>query len=111
MAHATTTFDATLALQQLTGSKAVGRTLALMIRAHGLVKSDADSYVMFSFKGCRKANKCRITLEPSNTYKVEFFKYNRKTFECPLVYDIDGIYDDMLKGVFEDYTGLYLSLH
>ena len=110
MTTTTTFFDATLTLQQLTGSNAANRMLALLIGARDFVKSDEDAYVQFGFKGCRKANKCRITLAADDTYTLTFYKYNRKTFECPVVEETEGVYNDMLKAIFESFTGLYLSL-
>ena len=95
---------ATTIINQMGGA---GR-LSAMVGASNFV-GDTDS-VMFSFKGCRKANKCRVTLLSSDTYKFELYKYSRKTFDCPVVYEADGIYWDMLKPVFERWTGLRLSL-
>lgn len=69
-----------------------------------------DQGLQFDFKGCRKANKCRVTLNPDDTYKFELFKFNRRTLECPQVYELDGVYWDMLKPVFENETKLALSL-
>lgn len=76
------------------------------------IGSDGDHGpgVQFSFKGCRKANKCRVTLNGDDTYRFELYKFNRKTFDCPQVFEIDGAYWDMLKPVFEEETGLRLSL-
>ncbi len=66
--------------------------------------------ISFHFKGSRKANICQVTLLPSDTYKFELFKFNRRTLDCPVVYEVEGIYDDVLKPIFEKETGLYLTL-
>ena len=68
-----------------------------------------ENSVQFSFKGCRKANKCRVTLLADDTYRMELFRFDR-SFEMHTVYTADGLYWDMLRPVFEGETGLYLSL-
>ena len=53
-------------------------------------------------------NKVRITLDPSDTYTVEFMKI-RKRHGVPQVETVkktEGIYCDMLREVFTCYTGL-----
>jgi len=110
MSTAIASFDANQALDQLTQSNnGVGR-LHVMVGASRFVKSDEDNYIQFSFKSCRKANKCRITLNADNTYNLTFFKFNRKTYDCPQVHEVEGTYYGMLKDCFESFTGLYLSL-
>jgi len=108
MSNAIASFDANLALQQLCQGP-TGR-LKVMVGASQFVKSDEDNYIQFSFKGCRKANKCRITLRADDTYNLTFFKFNRKTYDCPQVHEVEGAFCDMLKDCFESFTGLYLSL-
>ena len=95
---------ATTIAQQLGGTN----KLSAMIGANGFVASE-DS-LKFSFKGCRKGNMLRVTLNADDTYTVEMFKYNRRTFECPCVKSLSGVYADMLTSVFESWTGLYTSL-
>ena len=69
-----------------------------------------DTSVQFSFKGCRKANKCRVTLLPNDLYKMELLKVNKRTYDLEYLYQEEGLYWDMLKPEFEKETGLYLSL-
>ena len=83
------------------------RRLSLMVGA-SLFAGD-DSSVMFSFKGSRKMNKCRVTLDASDTYTVEFFKFSPSKLTCPVVEEISGVHCDMLVDIFESRTGLYLS--
>ena len=82
--------------------------LSAMVSAHDFV-GDKDS-LQFGFKGSRKANKCRVILDPTDTYTLEFWKYNKRTFDIQQVGSFEGLYADMLKPVFESETGLYLSL-
>lgn len=90
-------------LNQLGGGQFVAMT-----GAHCMV-SEGHS-LMFYFKGCRKANKCRVTLNGNDLYDVEFFKYSRKTFECPVVHTESDLFNDMLAKSFEKFTGLYTRL-
>lgn len=72
--------------------------------------NDKHGSLTFHFKLCRKANVCKIVLDPSDTYNVEFYRYNAKRLECPLVERFDSVYNDSLREVFERYTGLYIRL-
>jgi hypothetical protein len=83
------------------------RRLSMMVGA-SLFAGD-DSSVMFSFKGSRKVNKCRVTLDASDTYTVEFFKFSPSKLTCPVVDEISGVDAEMLVDIFESCTGLYLS--
>ncbi|MES0340754.1 MAG: hypothetical protein ABUK08_00405 [Candidatus Humimicrobiaceae bacterium] len=69
-----------------------------------------DNSLKFNFPKIRKANTCRITLNSLDLYDVEFFKYNRKTFDCPSVDLTENVYHDKLQEIFTGYTGLYTSL-
>ena len=85
--------------------------LGAMIGANGFMANDDEcGGLVFSFKSCRKANKCRVTLLDNDTYRFELLKFNRRTYDWPVVYELDNVYWDMLKSVFEKETGLYLSL-
>jgi len=83
------------------------RRLSLMVGA-SLFAGD-DSSVMFSFKGSRKVNKCRVTLDASDTYTVAFLKFSPSKLTCPVVEEISGVDAEMLVDIFESRTGLYLS--
>ncbi len=64
--------------------------------------------VTFKFKGSRKANHVRITLNSMDLYDLVFFKITKLKFKEAGQYT--GIYNDQLKDTFEQHTGLYLSL-
>lgn len=53
-------------------------------------------------------NKVKITLDPSDTYTVEFFKY--RNFDLKLISESDNVYCDMLQEIFTNHTGLYTKL-
>jgi len=83
-----------------------------------------DEGVVFQFKMNSKMNKCEIKLNGMDLYDMKFYKYhnitgNEKTIEAMdkkiaksqiVVEAIDGLYNDMLKSVFESTTGLRVSL-
>lgn len=97
---------ATIILSQLGGGKFI-----MMTGAKDLV--DGGNYLMFTLRrGTAKdgINKVRITLEPSDTYKVEFMKINYKTLDVKTVKEYDDIYADQLVEIFESTTGLYTHL-
>ena len=56
-----------------------------------------------------KGNLVRVTLDPDDTYSVEFFNHSM-TGGRKLVRRIDGVYNDMLVDIFEKQTGWYLRL-
>lgn len=62
----------------------------------------------FRFKGSRKVNLIEAILAPDDTYTMQFYKLGK--FECNLVKEFSGFYCDGLISVFEDFTGLQLSL-
>lgn len=84
----------------------IGNVAFSMMGAKNLVGDDRS--LMFSIRGCPTINKIRITLEPSDTYKIEFFKFRNP--DCKLVAELDGVYFDMLHSVIESKTGLFLRL-
>lgn len=67
-----------------------------------------ENGVQFDFSGVRKANKCVVTLNAMDTYEFELWKITKKIFKK--IYALSDVYCDMLISVFEDETGLYLSL-
>lgn len=80
--------------------------LVAMIGANGFL--NLENGLQFKFKGCKKANCVRITLEAQDLYTVEFFKI--KGFDVASVSKHVGLYDVALKPTFERFTGLALSL-
>ena len=62
----------------------------------------------FTAKAKNKANYCRIKLNGSDLYDVEFIRIRGVNFKTVSTHN--DLYADMLKSVFETETGLYLSL-
>jgi hypothetical protein len=85
-------------LNQLGGSRFIAMTGAYDLCVD-------KNCLIFKFKGSRKANACRITLDlGSDTYEVCFWK--RHGFNCPMVKSLDDVYADNLQHVFTSITGL-----
>lgn len=101
-----------------------GGKLRAMVGAKGIYATEAG--VQFSFKLCRKMNKCVVDLNEMDAYSVKFYKIPHLNLNCdsaaldryfdrlekaktPIV-EFENIYGDQLIGVFESETGLDLSL-
>ena len=57
----------------------------------------------FASKGI---NKVKVTLLPSDTYKVEFLKFVPKTLDVKTIAAYEGVYCDDLQRIFTKETGL-----
>lgn len=68
---------------------------------------DATSLQFKVGANAKKVSCCRIVLDPSDTYTVQFYSGRgaamRKTVE------LSDVYADMLREIFEKNTGMYLS--
>jgi len=90
--------------------------LKAMIGAKDFFSDNDGATLSFKFKMCKKASFVKITLNGKDTYDIEFIKpgrLSRKTFEMSpnkTTGEFTGVYADQLKKVFENFTGLYLSL-
>jgi hypothetical protein len=71
-------------------------------------KFGGSNFLIFNIRGSKIANKVQVTLDPSDTYTVEFFKL--RGLNCKSVAKFSDIYVDALRGVIESTTGLALSL-
>ena len=101
---------ATTALNQLTNSNNGTSRLSAMIGAKNFARSEKDYTIGFKFaaKAKNKANYCRIKLNASDLYDIEFI--NIRGVNVKTVSTRSDLYADMLKSTFESETGLYLSL-
>ncbi len=84
------------------------RALSLMIGGHSYTAFDKGLVFRFKAKARNASNCCRITLQPTDTYKVEFLSV-RGTKVTPKG-EFEDVYAENLKPLFESKTGLYLSL-
>lgn len=102
-------------------AKVVAETIIAQLGGYGRLKAMIALYdvlydksvgrgaVCFKFKGSRKWNYVKITLNGLDLYDVQFCKIGRGT-NVKWREPINNVYNDMLKEIFENETGLYLSL-
>lgn len=78
---------------------------AMMTGAHTFV--GGERFLLFALKRGAKdgINKVRITLDPSDTYTVEFFRI--RGVNVTTVSKVSDVYCDQLQAVFTRATGLY----
>lgn len=101
--------QAKVALKQLTGRENPYNTLSAMIGAKNF--GITGNAIVFLFKMWSKANICRLELDEGlDLYNLIFLKLNKKTFSLDEKARFDGIYGDQLKEIFQETTGLRLSL-
>jgi hypothetical protein len=81
------------------------RAFVMMGTRHKLA---GENFLSFDIRGCPAFNKIQITLDPLDTYKVEFFKF--RNWERVSYLEREGIYADGLHQCIEANTGLCLSL-
>lgn len=94
--------DHTVTISQLGGQ----RRLQLMIGANTFI--GGKDCLSFRFRGSRRVNYIKITLDPSDTYTVEFGKVGRASYKSVSI--LSDVYCEDLIPIFEKTTGLYLSL-
>lgn len=82
--------------------------LSAMIGAKHFTYDNDTGCTTFHFQMCPKANIVSFELTPLDEYKITFFKL--KKFGVEKVKEIEGIYIEQLRDIFEDFTGLYLTL-
>lgn len=80
--------------------------ISAMVAGHEFV--DGGNSVRFKFKGSRRVNCLKVVLDPSDTYTMTFYRV--RGFDYAEVKVVADVYCDQLKPIFEDTTGLYLSL-
>lgn len=91
-------------LQQMGG---LGRITA-MLGAKNIVLSDNGVSFRWPNKERAKGNAVRITLDPSDTYTMEFLNVSGSSAKTVKKYT--DVYNDQLVDIFEKQTGWYLSL-
>lgn len=91
--------------------------LKAMVGAKTFTYSGLDNSVQMSFRFCgdRRHNVCRVRYNGgSDDYTVCFERLTHKKGECSPVFtnrqEFQGVYCDQLIPIFEEVTGLYLSL-
>ena len=64
----------------------------------------SDDSLSFRIRASRTVNYIKITLDPSDTYSIEFGRVHGYNYK--IVSTVDGIYCDQLHGAIERATGL-----
>jgi hypothetical protein len=104
----TNTSVATTILQQLGG----GRFVAMTGAKHILADKNALVFQLPRRFAKDGINAVKITLEPSDTYTVEFKKIGdrRTAYKCTVVSSFENVYSDQLQSIFQSATGLSTRL-
>ena len=87
----------------------LGPQAVALLGANSIV--GGENFLQFSIRGCRKINKIRIELDPSDTYTVSFWHIGRGGENVRKIAEREGVYCDMLHDVIESETGLYTTFH
>ena len=99
--------EAALTVAQTILSQLGGTGLLAMMCGCKNFLADENSVQFKVGSNAKKVTACRIVLDASDTYTVEFYAGRglniRKVSEC------SDVYADMLRGMFESKTGMYLS--
>ena len=108
MTNETNKIQAETIFAQLGGT----RRLAMMTGAKNFSYGSTDkneTYIQFRVgRNAKKINLIKITLNSSDTYTTEFMwaTINKITVKS----EFAGVYNDMLKEIFESSTGMYLNI-
>lgn len=94
-----------LMIAQTIANQIGSRAFIMMGTKH---KLGGENFLSFDIHGSKKFSKVQVTLEPCDTYLVEFFKFRQ--WEISNYYKINDIYAENLRECIEHNTGLYLSL-
>lgn len=102
-----TPYEIQAIIEQMGGRK----IFAMAFKSCAYAVTPKPSVTFLVAPSLKKAAKCthvRVTLEPSDTYKVEFVKVRGTTAKT--IREVADVYCDQLKELVEKSTGLYLSL-
>lgn len=88
----------------------IGRMAFKMMGAKNLV-GDTNSLQFKIGRNAKKVTHIVVTLDPSDTYRVEFVHYGRAPKHTrTTIASLDGVFADMLRSIIEGNTGLFLSV-
>ncbi len=101
----------TTATETLLNQMGGASKISAMTGAQIVTDNAAATLVFKKQAGAKKITHLKVSYNQStDLYELQGFKYNRKTFSCPEVLSLPGIYAEHLKKTCEDLTGLYFSL-
>ena len=94
-------------LNQMGGAWAI----SAMTGAQIVTDTAAATLVFKKQAGAKKITHLKVCYnQETDLYDLQGFKYNRKTFACPEVLSLFGIYAEDLKRTCEELTGLCFTL-
>lgn len=99
--------DLTVANTILSQMGGTGR-LGLMIGANNYTGDSSSVWFRFKARAKNGANRFKVTLDPSDTYTIEFSSVRGTSFKVKET--LSDIYAEDLVRIFQEKTGLYLSL-
>ena len=99
----------TIADQLVQGDGTGFTRIAIMIGARNFIAHEAGLSFKFPQRKRSLPNHCKVTLDASDTYTVEFSRIGKRGLEVTKLASLAGIYAEDLKSTFETTTGLYLS--
>lgn len=101
----TDTTCATIILEQLGGNRFIRMTGSKFFTAF------SDTSVGFKVgSNPKNITHCEIVLDPSDTYTMNFKRWNGRSRKMDVISSVDNVYCDMLQDVFTQNTGLYTRL-
>jgi hypothetical protein len=90
----------------------IGGSALFMLGAKDLLAG--ENYLTFKIRGCKTVSHIRVTLEPTDTYKMEFIKVQmatvRRDHKVEVVAIETDVYAENLNALIEKHTGLATRL-
>jgi hypothetical protein len=88
------------------------RALKLMVAAYYFSYDRKQRTLKFRFRGSEVANCVEITLNANDLYDLKFWKIRggRRGLRCEVVQEFEDYYSDSLMPIFEETTGLDLTV-
>lgn len=107
--------EVTATLLQQLGRQADAMTAAHMINVMtgAMIVTDEAGVKLVFKKQTGKAKLTHLQIDynaGTDLYDLKAHRMNKRTFECPEVWAVGGIYAEDLKAAVEEVTGLYLTL-
>ena len=91
-------------LQQMGGNRFI-----VMTGSYNFIGSD-DSLTMKLRTNKAKATHLRVTLMPSDTYKMEFLNCRKFEVKVKTIKTVEDVYCDQLQDIFTEVTGLFTRM-
>ncbi len=94
---------------QTTIAQLGGPRFNMMTGANSYIRDEQKNTLRFKIgRNSKGVNLVTVTLNPSDTYTMEFASYRALTVKVKAT--VSGIYGDQLQSIFTQHTGMYTSL-